>query len=42
MTIIYIVENNCHCLAVTFKNNGIVKIQKCNDISDVDKNNIYE
>ena len=28
MTIIYIAENNCQCLAVTFKNNGMIRVQK--------------
>ena len=41
MTIIYITENNTKCLAVTFKNNGLVKVQKFQDVSD-DKNIIYE
>ena len=37
MTIIYVTENNTERLAVTFKNNGFVKIQKFEDVSD-DKN----
>ena len=41
MTIIYITENNIKCLAVTFKNNGLVRVQKFQDVSD-DKNIIYE
>ena len=41
MTIIYITENNCKCYAVTFRNNGYVKVQKFEDISE-DKNIIYE
>ena len=41
MTIIYITENNCECLAVTFKNNGMIKVHKFHDVSD-DKNIIYE
>ena len=41
MNIIYVAENNCQCLAVTFKNNGWVKVQKLKDISK-DKNIIYE
>ena len=41
MTIIYIVENNCKRLAVTFKNNGIVKVKKLEDVSK-DENIIYE
>ena len=41
MTIIYITENNCECYAVTFKNDGCVKVQKFEDISE-DRNIIYE
>ena len=41
MTIIYITENNCKRYAVTFRNNGYVKVQKFEDISE-DKNIIYE
>ena len=41
MTIIYVVENNCLQLAVTFKNNGVVKIQKLEDVSK-NENIIYE
>ena len=41
MTIIYVAENNCQCLAVTFKNNGMIRVQKLEDVSD-DKNIIYE
>ena len=41
MTIIYVTENNCQCLAVTFKNNGKIRVQKLKDVSD-DKNIIYE
>ena len=40
MTIIYITENNCECYGVTFKNNGFVKVQKFEDISN-DENTIY-
>ena len=40
MTIIYITENNCECYGVTFKNNGCVKVQKFEDISN-DENTIY-
>ena len=40
MTIIYITENNCEGYAVSFKNNGYVKVQKFEDISK-DKNTIY-
>ena len=41
MTIIYVTENNCKRLAVTFKNNGRVRVQKLEDVSG-DKNIIYE
>ena len=41
MTTIYITENNIKCLVVTFKNNGLVRVQKFQDVSD-DKNIIYE
>ena len=40
MTIIYITENNCERYGVTFKNNGCVKVQKFEDISN-DENTIY-
>ena len=40
MTIIYITENNTKCYGVTFKNNGCVKVQKFEDISN-DENTIY-
>ena len=42
MTIIHVAENNCRRLAVTFKNNGIIRVQKLEDISGDDKNFIYE
>ena len=42
MTIIYVAENNCRCLAVTFKNNGKIRVQKLEDIFGDDKNSIYE
>ena len=42
MTIIYVAENKCQCLAVTFKNNGMIRVQKLEDISGDDKNIIYE
>ena len=35
-------ENNCRCLAVTFKNNGKIRVQKLEDIFGDDKNIIYE
>ena len=41
MTIIYIVENNCKRLAVTFKNNGMIKVQNLEDVS-TDENILYE
>ena len=41
MTILYITENNCECYAVTFKNNGFVKVKKLEDFSE-DRNKIYE
>ena len=40
MTIIYITENNCERYGVTFQNNGYVKVQKLEDVSE-DKNIIY-
>ena len=41
MTIIYVTEYNTKCLAVTVKNNGVIRVQKLEDVSD-DKNIIYE
>ena len=41
MTIIYVAEHNCECLAITFRNNGMIKVQKLKDVSD-DENIIYE
>ena len=41
MTIIYVTENNCHNYAVTHKNNGYIRVQKFEDVSE-DKNIIYE
>ena len=41
MTIIYLAEHNCECLAVTFKNNEMIRVQKLEDVSD-DENIIYE
>ena len=40
MTVIYITENTCECYGATFKNNGCVKVQKFEDISN-DENTIY-
>ena len=41
MTIIYVAENNCERLAVTFKNNGLIRVQKLEDVFD-EKSIIYE
>ena len=41
MTIIYVTENNCQRYGVTFQNNGRVRVQKFEDVSE-DKNIIYE
>ena len=41
MTIIYVTENNTECYAVTSQNNGMIKVQKLEDVGD-DKNIIYE
>ena len=41
MTVIFMTENNCECYGVTFQNNGYVKAQKLQDVSD-DKNIIYK
>ena len=40
MTVIYLTEYNTRCYGVTFENNGCIKVQKFEDISD-DENNIY-
>ena len=40
MTVIYITEENCKCYAVTFQNNGWVKVEKFEDES-LDENIIY-
>ena len=40
MTVIYITEDNCKCYAVTFENNGWVKVQKFED-EPLDENIIY-
>ena len=40
MTVIYITENNCKCYAVTFQNNGWIKVQKFKD-GCLDENIIY-
>ena len=41
MTVIYITENNCECYGVTFQNNGFVKVQNFEDVSESDKNILY-
>ena len=41
MTIIYVAEHNCKSLAVTFRNNGMIRVQKLEYVSD-DENIIYE
>ena len=41
MTIIYVAENNCQRLAVTSENNGMIRVQKLEDVSE-DKNIIYK
>ena len=41
MTVIYITEDNCECYAVSFENKGCVKVQKFEDVSEIDKNIIY-
>ena len=42
MTIIYVTENICQRYDVTFRNNGWIKVQKFKDVSDDNKNIIYE
>ena len=37
MTVIYLTEYNSRCYGVTFENNGCIKIQKFEDISDDEK-----
>ena len=39
MTINYVTENNCRCYGVFFQNNGWIKVQKFDDISN-DKNTV--
>ena len=41
MTIIYVCENNCNCIAATTCNKGWVRIQRLEDVSN-DNNIIYE
>ena len=42
MTIIYVAENNCQCLALTSENNGMIRVQNFKDIFGDGKNFIYE
>ena len=42
MTILYVTENNCKSYRVTFKNNGMIRVKKLEDISSNYKNIIYE
>ena len=37
MTIIYVAENNCQGLAVTFKKNGMKRVRKLEDVSGDDE-----
>ena len=39
---IYVTENNCKCYGVTFKINGMIRLQKLEDISGDDRIIIYE
>ena len=39
-SVIYLTEYNTRCYGVTFQNNGWIKVQKFEDISD-DENKIY-
>ena len=41
MTIIYVPENNCQRLGVSFKNNGLVRVEQLKDVSE-DKKIIYK
>ena len=38
MTVIYLTEYNCKCYAVTFENNGCVKVQMIEDVSSDETN----
>ena len=40
MTVLYLTEYNTRCYGVAFQNNGWIKVQKFEDISD-DEYNIY-
>ena len=41
MTNIYVTENNCQSYGVTFRNNGMIKVQKLEDVSN-NKDIIFE
>ena len=41
MTIIYVTENNCDLYGITARNNGMIKVQNVEDVSN-NKNLIYE
>ena len=41
MTIIYVTEVSCECYGATFRNNGMIRVQKLEDASE-DKNIIYQ
>ena len=40
MTVIYLTDSTTRCYAVTFENNGNIKVQKFQDVSD-DEKNVY-
>ena len=40
-TIIYVTQNNCKRYGATFRNNGMIRVQKLEDVSE-DKNIIYK
>ena len=40
MTVIYLTEYKCRSYAVTFENNGCVRVKKFKDILDYEKNTI--
>ena len=41
MTVIYLTEHNTRCYGVTLQNNGFVKVQKFEDISNYENNLLY-
>ena len=41
MTVLYLTDYNCRRYAVTFENNGCVKIQKFEDISNDENKKLY-